>query len=326
MKFCLNYLLPFVIGTLIAVLIQKPAAILSERIKLKHGTVALIMVISIYLVLVLLLFLVGSRIYFAAAEIYEKMPKYAGNITNAADSLIQRAEQMLSKIPGEFGNYISDVMKNTVSSFAGRLAGYVSDFLAGVVSGAPGFVFSLIVTVISGCYIAKDFDSFKRIVGYALKGEQLEKLNTLRRITVNNVLKIVKGYILLSLSAFVVLLIGFLVLGIDGAARMAIITALVDFLPVFGSGTVLLPWAVFSLIKGNTVLFFGLIILYGAVTVVRNIIEPKIMGKQVGLHPLLTLFSLFLGLKLFGVVGMFVLPLIVTVAYKYMEERVTAEV
>lgn len=325
LKLCLNYLLPFVIGTVIAILIQKPALIISRRIKLKHGTVALIMVISVYLILLMLLFLVGSRIYIASANIYEKIPQYAGNIKDTADSLLTRTEQMLSKISGEFGEYITGAIKNTVSSIAEKLVGYVSELFAGVVSGAPGFVLSLIVTVISGCYIAKDFDAFKRIVGYALNDEQLKKINTLKRITVNNVFKIVKGYILLSISAFVVVLAGLFILGVKGAAKMALITALVDFLPVFGSGTVLIPWAVFSFVKGDTALFIGLIVIYATVTVVRNILEPKIMGKQVGLHPLLTLFSLFLGLKIFGVLGMFILPLIVTVAYKYMEEKVTAE-
>lgn len=325
MKFCLNYLLPFVIGTLIAVSIQKPASVLSNRIKLKHGTVALLMVVFIYLVLLLLLFLIGNRIYFAAADIYEKMPQYAQSITNAADGLLEKAEEMLSKLPGSFGEYISTGAKNAVSAFAGKLGEYVSDFVASVVSGMPGFVFSFVVTVISGCYIAKDFDTFKRIVGYALNSEQLGKVNKIKNIAVNNILKMAKGYVLLSLSAFAVLLAGFFILGIDGAAKMAFITALVDFLPVFGSGTVLLPWAVISLIKGNMVLFLGLIAVFVVVTVVRNVLEPKIMGKQVGLNPLLTLFSLFLGLKLFGVAGMFLLPLIVTIVYKYAEEKVTAE-
>lgn len=325
MKFCLNYLLPFVIGTIIAVLIQKPAAIISMRIKLKQGIVALIMVISIYVILLLLLLLIGSRVYSAATDIYEKMPEYAQSITNVSDSLLIKAEQLLNKFPGELAEYVISSIKTTVTTFSGKIAGYISDFFTGMVSGMPGFIFSLFVTVISGCYIAKDFHSFKQTVGYALNKEQINTLNTIKRITVNNIFKMSKGYVLLSLSAFIVLFIGFLILGIKGSAKIAVITAFVDLLPVFGSGAVLLPWAVFSFIKGNMGIFFGLIAIYVSVTIVRNVLEPKIMGKQVGLHPLLTLFSLFLGLKLFGVVGMFILPLIVTVAYKYAEERVTVE-
>ena len=325
MRFCLNYLLPFVIGTLIAVSVQKPAGVLSKRLGIKHSVLALIMVISIYILLLLLLFLVGSRIYLWASELYKNMPQYAGSITSSADSILEKAEQMLGKIPGSFGAYISVGVKNTVSSFAENLAGYVSDFVAGVVSGTPAMIFSLFVTAISGCYIAKDFGLFKRIVGYALNSEQIERLHTVKRIAVNSILKMAKGYALLSLSAFFVLIAGFFVLGIKGAAKIALVTAVVDFLPVLGSGTVLVPWAVINLIKGKWIMCLGLIAIYIAVTLVRNVLEPKIMGKQVGLHPLLTLFSVFLGLKLFGVAGMFLLPLIVTVVYKYAEERVTAE-
>lgn len=325
LRFCLNYLLPFVIGTVIAVLIQKPAFVLSKRIRLSHGTVALILVVSVYLVLVLLLTLVGSRVYFSAAEIYSKMPQYIEKISSAAEGISKKAQEFFSGLPGNYGQYMANAVQNSVSHLAERIAEYISAFIASIVTGMPGFVFSLVVTVISGCYIAKDFDSFKKILSYALKEEHLKVINTIKRITVNNVLKIAKGYIILSVFAFLELFAGFLILGVNGAARIALITAFVDLLPVFGSGTVLLPWAVVSIIKGDTVLFLGLIVLYITVTVIRNILEPKIMGKQVGLHPLLTLFSLFLGLKLFGVAGMFLLPLIVTVAYKYAEEKVTAQ-
>ena len=325
MKFCLNYLLPFVIGTLIAVAIQKPASVISERIKVKRSTVALFTVIAIYVIILMFLFVIGSRIYFYLANLYEQMPEYAKSITASVDSIIKKVESSLSKIPTPFGEYITTGAKNTLSAFLGRAAEYVSEFIASVVSGMPGFLLSLVVTVISGCYIAKDFESFKKNVGYALKESQLKKISVIKSIAVNNVLKMAKGYILLSLSAFLVLLSGFLIIGVKNGAKTALIIALVDFLPILGSGTVLVPWAIFELLKGNTALFIGLIGIFGAVTVARNVLEPKIMGKQVGLNPLLTLFSLFLGLKLFGIAGMFLLPLIVTVAYKYAQIKVTEE-
>ncbi|MBR2044273.1 MAG: sporulation integral membrane protein YtvI [Clostridia bacterium] len=325
MRFCLNSLLPFVIGTFIAIAVQKPSLVLSERIRLKHSTVALISVLFIYLIILLILFLVGSKIYYSAATLYDKMPDLVNKINQITETAFNKAEGLIKALPHSAREYLTEGVKSFLPTIGEKIADYVGSLVASAVSGAPAFLVSLLVTVVSGCYIAKDFDAFKRIVGYALREEQLKKLSRVKRIAVSNTVKILKSYFLLSFSAFIILFTGLLILRVDGAAKKALIISLIDVLPVVGSGTVLLPWAIISLLNGEKLLCVGLIVILALVTVTRNVLEPKIMGKEVGLHPLLTLFSLFLGLKLFGVLGMFVLPLIVTVAYKYTEERVTGE-
>ena len=113
----------------------------------------------------------------------------------------------------------------------------------------------------------------------------------------------------------------FLIFGFKGALFKAIVIAAVDMLPVIGVGTVLIPWAVFAAVTADFSLCFKLIFIYLLVTIVRNMAEPKILGKQMGLHPVITLLTVFVGLKLFGVIGMFVLPLSVTVLTEYFKEQ-----
>ena len=84
--------------------------------------------------------------------------------------------------------------------------------------------------------------------------------------------------------------------------------AVFDILPILGTGGILLPWAAVLFVMGNKPLAAGILILYVIITVIRNIVEPKIVGKQIGLHPLVTLMAMFLGLKTFGIIGMIVLP------------------
>lgn len=323
LKLFLGVLLPFVIGAVIAVAVQKPSLFLSERIRLKQGTVALFMVIAIYLILLFLFIFFGSRFYVILLKFYEKLPLYTENILSFMDIIAEKIENIFSKSGFVNSSAIGSITGQSLTTFMGKVIEGVSDLISVFFKKIPSFLFGLIITVISGCFIAKDFCVFKKILCYSLNEKRIKTLEKIKNIIYENVFKLLKGYIILSAIAFLVLTLGLLVIGVKNAVKIAMITAFIDLLPVFGSGAVLVPWALISLLKGQTGLFWGLVLLYASVLIIRNVLEPKIVGKQVGLHPLLTLFSLFLGLKFFGVLGMFIFPLTVTVAYKYTEEKVT---
>lgn len=318
LKFCLGYLLPFIIGTVLAFLVQKPASFVGDKLKIKKSTAALCCVILIYLVLVIILLFAGSRIYLLAASFTHRAPEFIEKLTEAVKGVSNKIKELTLGTAGDYGEYIS----NTVYGFAENLLVKVSDgissFFARFAASLPSVVFSVFVTVITGCYIAKDFEKLKENTYFALGTENTLKIRKIWEITVNKVFKIMKGYFILALIAFVQLAVGFLVLKINGAIKVAALTAFVDMLPILGSGTVLIPWAIISALTGKVKTAIGLAVVYAVITVVRNIMEPKVMGKQVGLHPVVTLVSMVLGLKIFGFAGLFVLPLIVTVGYHYM--------
>ena len=120
--------------------------------------------------------------------------------------------------------------------------------------------------------------------------------------------KWVRAYFILFLITFAALLIGFMILRVDYALLMALVGALVDILPVVGVGLIFVPWGIFSLIGGNTFLGAGLFILYGAISLLRQLVEPHIVGGSIGVHPLLTLVAMYVGFRLFGIAGMIILP------------------
>ena len=121
---------------------------------------------------------------------------------------------------------------------------------------------------------------------------------------------------------FIELLIGLFILRIDYALLLSAVIALLDMLPIIGTGTVLVPWSIYEFISGDLYIGVGLLILYLIITVFRNIIEPRIIGKQMGLHPLIALISVFIGLKLMGFIGIFLLPLTVMLLYKMYDKGV----
>ena len=118
-----------------------------------------------------------------------------------------------------------------------------------------------------------------------------------------------KSYLLVMLITFGELTLGLLIIGVRRAILLAALIAIFDIFPVVGAGAILLPWSVISLIQGKTLQALGLMILYVVILVVRQFLEPKVVGKQVGLPPLVTLACMFVGTSLFGVWGLFGLPI-----------------
>ena len=122
-----------------------------------------------------------------------------------------------------------------------------------------------------------------------------------------------KAYLLIMLLTFCEVFVGLLIMRRRYAFILAFLIAVVDILPIFGAGTVIIPWAVFELITKDTRTGLGLLILYGVVTIIRQIAEPKIVGESLGIHPLATLVAMFAGLKLFGFVGVLFAPMVAIV-------------
>ena len=138
----------------------------------------------------------------------------------------------------------------------------------------------------------------------------------------STLLQYARSYGIILLINFVELSLGFLVIGINNAIVMAACIALFDILPIVGCGTILLPWVAIDLIGGRTTRGISLLVLYIIIFVVRNATEPKIVGNRVGMHPLLTLVSMILGVYLFGAIGLFALPVALVIMIKLNEDGV----
>ena len=129
--------------------------------------------------------------------------------------------------------------------------------------------------------------------------------------------KYLRSYFLIMLITFAVMLVGFLLLRVDYAFLFAIIVAVLDLLPIVGVGTVLVPASVFCFLSGNKALAIGLVVLFVVNEVVRQLAEPRILGKHLGIHPLLTLAAMYIGYSFFGFAGLFLLPLLVVLVGIY---------
>ena len=319
-KFLMIYFFPFIIGLIITAIIQKPSGFISEKTGWKKGTCALILVILTYIVLIGALFFFGYQVVNFFTSVANNLPQILDYFEEMFASVNEKLSLLLNTLPESTRNGFSGVFENLISTVAGQVTSFVSSFAAGTASHAPGVLISVVVTIVASCYIAKDFDTVKDFALGFLSGKPRRILSKTKSIATTKIFKIIKGYLLIMLITFAELSVGLLLFGIDNAILIALLIAILDLLPVLGTGTVLIPWGLINIILGNYLIGAALIILYVVVLIVRNIIEPKIISKQVGLHPLITLLCIFIGLKLFGFIGIIFLPLITILIYNLYKE------
>lgn len=311
-KLLFVYLLPFIIGTIVTVLVQRPAAFVSKHIKIKKGYCALLFVIVIYISIIAVMSLVIFKLGVYVSDFATNNSGLVNQISDVFENMIEMLNTFTDKIPAVLNEQISNMLDNVVKG----LTGYVSDFAKSVAKAMPMFLTTSVVTIIASCYIAKDFDRFIDSVNSVLSDRYKRALRELRFLFKDNVLKLLVGYIKLLIITFLELTVGLLLLRVENALIIAVVIALLDLLPIIGTGTVLIPWAIYNLFTEAYFLGAGLLILYVIIMLVRNIIEPKIIGKQIGLHPLIALVAVFIGLKLFGFIGIFIVPLTIMLVYK----------
>ncbi len=315
LKFAAAYLFPFFIGVALAALTQKPAGVLAKRLKVKSGTLAAIMVLLIFVLMICAVFIILSRFYSFLTGSFLSLKDFLPRLSQLLSGVSQKITDFFDSLNIELFAATRDttVLSTFLENAVRTLAEALSTFAARVVAGLPSMLFSLGVTVVASCYIAKDYEKIKKYIKDIVPGRFIGRYVELREVVLGGVLKMGKGYAVMFLITFFVLALGFLVLGRKNFFMLAIAVSAVDILPVLGTGTVLLPWALIEFISGRTLPAVGLLLIYIVVTVLRHVLEPKIIGKQTGLHPLLCLGAMFVGIKSVGFWGLIAFPLALTV-------------
>lgn len=181
--------------------------------------------------------------------------------------------------------------------------------LGTLASAAPQALLGAATTVLAVYFTASAWPQLCHALRRRLSSPKREKLRAVRRAAAHSLLRWLRAQGILFSLTFAQLLGGFLLLRIDFPLLLALLTALVDALPVFGTGTVLLPWALFALLFGNAPLSIALLALYLCTLLVRSLAEPRLLSAEAGLPPIASLMAMYLGWCAFGVGGMLALPL-----------------
>lgn len=320
-KFLLHYLMPFVVGGAVAWLVQRPSRCISSKTKIKCSAAAGALALAVFIGLAALIFFVCFKAVGTAAGLLEEIGGRTDVLTALFENFKSSAAAFFEKMPREFTDFLSGFYTNAANRIVASVTSVLSSAAGYAVKHAPEFLLSCAVAAASACYIAADYRKLINFVRGLCGNKIYENAVKIKNILANSVFKFAKGYLIILCITFAELFAGLTVLKIRYALLLAALIAVIDILPVFGTGTVLIPWAAAELILGNTAKGAGLAVLYLIITVVRNFAEPKIIGKQMGIKPLFTLLAMFVGIKLFGIAGIFILPITLIVVIEYYREE-----
>ncbi len=319
-RYVIYEIMPFFIALMMALLFNRPVNAISEKLKLPRKGTALVVLLLFYIVLVSVASVGITKALVAVISYISRMPQiYEASIAPAIQRIMQfYSEDLGSLIPGDeiyveqiFGN-IQTSLGDLIRSLSMRLL----SFAQGLVVGAPTTLLSSLFCVLSTIFISMDYPNIEYFMLHQFSENGRNIIRDARSYISNSFVKLIGSYIVIMSITMIELMISLSFIGQPDAKLIAFVVALFDVMPALGTGGIMIPWALICLINGNTVKAAELFCIYAFITVVRNILEPKIVGESIGLHPVLMLMSLFLGVRIFGGLGILIMPFTLIVIKK----------
>lgn len=301
---------PFLLALIIALFLE-PLVQLVMKIKGVNRLISATIVCILFTVgLFGVLYLIGLKIFSEILVLVRKLPDYVAELDVFVQDTILRAQVLYERLPDEMVVQIQNAAGSVMNTLVNALTSLSRSLLnfAGVIPDLFVFCIVFIVALFLTSYSLTTFkDAFLSLFEESSQLKVSEVLLNLR----DSIFGFFRAQVILSGLTYLVALIGLFILDVNYAMAIALLIIIVDILPILGTGSVLVPWAVYAMITGNMFLGIGLIVLFLFITAFRRTIEPKILGHSIGIGALSTLISLYVGFKLVGVIGLFLGPIVV---------------
>ncbi|WP_419878649.1 sporulation integral membrane protein YtvI [Brevibacillus centrosporus] len=337
-QFATPLLYPFLIALVIALLINRPVTFMTRKFKIPRWLSVTISLLLLMLLAVGVVTLVVTETVVEIGELAKRLPGFAAELSDYLQRTISQEFLMglYNQIQWIYTQLDPDFklkVDATIGSGISTITHTGQDLIVTFLNGLKNFLVSLpnmatvsVISLMGAFFISKDFHlweaRFRRILPKGFNSRIDQIFRDLR----NALVGFLKAQLtLISLTASIVI-IGLLIMRVEYAITIGLITGLVDLLPYLGTGTVFVPWIIYLFFKGNYTLVIGLSILYAVVLIFRQIIEPKVVAENVGLDPLLTLVALFVGLQLFGFLGLIIGPVALVMINALVKANVFSDV
>lgn len=312
----ISALAPFIIAYILSLALEPLIRLLNERMHVPRAVAACISTVLAIGIVGGLLTWLGFALWAQLVELAAKWPElYAGvrDYINQLGSGLQIYYDNLSPEMQTYVDYGIVEVRESLTNLISPVANWLVYLARSIVGGIPYTIIFVIVTFLACNFMCAGKKKFRAVLSRIFGVQAVS-----RALSIWNDLKTaLGGYIKAQLAVMsvstVILLLGFSVSGVPFALLLAITVAIFDALPVFGSGAILLPWALVALLHGNYGMMAAMLIMYIVIIVTRQILEPRILGKHIGVPPLLTLMSMYIGLKFIGIFGMVLGPVLVLV-------------
>lgn len=323
----ITFTMPFIVAYAISRLIIPLAERLEAKLRFpRRLAIILVMLIAVGVLGGLVFTLFYQAVYelqhfaYIIPDILEgnyPMPQWLGNMLNNLNNFYFALPESMQ----EFITMVSENLRGNLYSILEPATSAVINAATRVAKSLPNLFIFAVIMIMSTYFMCNDRENIRAFWKKVLPKHVLRRAVYIK----NDLIRACGGYIkaqgILMCITFVVMLVGLTVIGVESSALVAFIISIIDFIPVLGTGTILIPWAIVSLIGGKYFFALGLAVIYAISFLIRRFSEPKIISEQIGLHPLLTLVSIYVGLKAVGVSGMILGPIIAIIIVNFFKSE-----
>lgn len=303
-KYLLPLLSPFVIALFLAILIEPGVAFANARLRVPRG-------LAVFVVLLVMSGLMLTALSLGVVEIASEIDRLSNNlgglsrtITSGIQRLVSAANLLVEELPQPIADYINSQQDTIVSVLQAAVA-----FIGGVLAQVPQFVAVMFISVIASFFISKDYRRFSEGMVRSVPDKWRQRLSGIRTELLASFAQYLRSRFVLIAITTVTNLVGLSIMGVNYAWLLGLACGLLDVLPLIGPAAVFLPWIIYHLVMGNYGYALGLLAVHAISSGIRQAAELRVMQRNLDLHPLMSLVSLYVGSKLFGAVGLIVGPL-----------------
>ncbi len=317
------FFIPFIIALIIANSIEPLIKLISKKTHLLRNTSAKIALLIVFTVIITIIGIIGNIIISETVEILKDF----GTIGNSINQSLESISEFLKLENVNVSNEVRNLIVNSTNEIINHVLNYLNSFLTSIlnmITQIPNFIIYLIITILATYFICTDRISILDTLEQVFPKNWIRKVNNQFKNTVKKLGKYIKAELILVLISFIIVSIGlylFKVVGLNIKSPLLISLGIgfVDLLPILGSGTVMLPWGIITIITGDITLGIAILILLAIISLLRQFLEPRIVSGQIGIHPLYTLISMYIGFKFLGILGLIVGPIVFVIVQNFIK-------
>ncbi|MEK3734038.1 MULTISPECIES: sporulation integral membrane protein YtvI [Paenibacillus] len=303
---------PFLLAIVIAISLEPLNRLMIRNMKINRIGAVTITSTLFLLLLLLLVYVIGLQVFSQLVEYWSRAPIYFEGANEILQETILQAQDVLNGISPGLADSLTEFMSN-ISSYIQSIVNSVSSAVLSFAKTLPNLFVSSIVFFVAvylfGFSMNTMQESVLSLFDESSQSQVTEVLGSLKK----SIFGFLRAQLILSMFTYVVTLLGLLILGVNYPMAIALLVTVVDILPILGVGSVLVPWAIYLLFAGDVFTGVGLIMLFIVITIIRRVLEPKVIGDAVGIGALPALISMYVGFKLIGVIGFFVGPVVIII-------------
>ena len=307
----LSLFAPFIAALIVAVILNPLVRWFQRRLGWSRSVLALV-------ILLLLFGLVGAGIAYLVYAVGVELVSLAQNwdgllvsLQGALDQMETVFSNLWAMVPPQLNESVNSVVDGLVAwleSAVPNLLNTMVDYTTNKAMGVPSFVVAMVIFLMASYFITADYPYLRTRVAQHMDESLLRFCNQIRVTALGAFGGYLKAEILLSVGVFFILVVGFFITRQPYGVLLALVLAVMDFIPIIGAGTVMVPWAVIALFTRDYPTAIEMMVIWGVIAMFRRVMEPKFVGDQTGLSPILSLVSIYVGMKVAGVLGMILGP------------------